>query len=98
MKIRSPAKDICDYCTILKRQLETREGKNTTMDANISNSEQWLAINQQLAQHRMEYRQCREFYETTISQATSYSHDTACFSFDYQQRIEIPKPPKQPGQ
>ena len=97
MRIRSPAKDICDHCTILKGKLRSHEGKNR-MQGDVEQDNSLIQDQKDLDQHRKEFQECREFYETTIQQATFYPDDTACHSFDFQQVVEIRKLPQQPGQ
>ena len=57
MHIRTPAKDICDNCTILKGQLKGYDGQNRYNTASEAN-ERIVEIESDLNLHRKEYREC----------------------------------------
>lgn len=88
LKIRKPAKDVCDECAILKTGIQyipSHDNKNLE------------TIHEQIIQHTTEYRKCRECYENDRKASSIDTCETRCHSFDFQQIVEIPHAPLQPG-
>lgn len=88
---------MCDDCTIIRNRMRT---------VNPLSSEH-IQSNSQLLIHLIEYRKCREVYETDIHSARQSSISTSerslntatrCHSFDFQQVVEIPHIPQQSSQ
>jgi hypothetical protein len=90
LKIRSPAKDVCDECAIYRNKICSMS------DADYSTFNEEIISEQNL--HIQCYRAMRDEYERDIRKAkdVSDSDRPIVLSFDYAQNLEIPHDPLQP--
>ena len=87
IKIRSPAKDVCDECFIFKKTI----GRAVTM-------EEIESLNSNQDNHLQAYKELRANYEEDRTMCVHPHIDFKVFAFDYSQNVPIPHSAAQPGQ